>query len=171
MRVALIGAVVLGVLSAFYDFVWAHFDVRHKVLNGLVHGMTLLSVLGLVLGWPSGRTVAALGGGAVAGLLAAGSFYAFYPLLGYLWAIVAAWVVMWLLFACLEAWLAGRPLANGEVVLRGGIAALLSAAAFYLVSGMWTDHTVPPNYLRNAAYWTFAFFPGLVALLYRNKGA
>ena len=58
MRVALIGAVVLGVLSAFYDFVWAHFDVRHKVLNGLVHGMTLLSVLGLVLGWPSGRRAA-----------------------------------------------------------------------------------------------------------------
>ncbi len=169
MLVALVGAIVLGVLSAFYDFLWAYFDVRHSVINGLVHGMTLLSVLGLVLGWPSGRRVAGLVGGAAAGLAAAASFYAFYPLLGYLWAIVAAWIVMWLLFAGLEAWLGGRSLTDGQAVLRGGLAALLSAGAFYLVSGMWTDHSVPPNYFRSALYWTFAFFPGFAALLWRER--
>ena len=52
MATALIGAIVLGVLSTFYDFLWAHFEVRHKAVNGLVHGMTLLSVAGLVLAWP-----------------------------------------------------------------------------------------------------------------------
>jgi len=171
MRVALVGAVVLGVLSAFYDFLWAQFNVDHTVINGLVHGMTLLSMAGLILGWPSGRRGAGLLGGAASGLVAAASFYLFYPLLGYLSAIVAAWIVMWLLFAGLEAWLRGGSLTDGQVVLRGGIAALLSAGAFYLVSGMWTDHSVAPNYLRNVLYWSFAFFPGFAALLYRSKGA
>ena len=169
MVVALFGAVVLGVLSAFYDFLWAHFEVGHKAINGLVHGMTLLSVAGLVLAYPTRRWAAGLGGGATAGLLGAASFYAFYPVLGYLWGIVAAWGVMWLLFAALEAWLRRAPAANANVLLRALLAAVLSGAAFYLVSGMWTDHNSPPNYLRNAAYWTFAFFPGFAALLWRER--
>ena len=168
MLIALVGAIVLGLLSTFYDFLWAHFEVRHKAVNGLVHGMTLLSVAGLVLAWPSRRLAAGLGGGAVAGLIAATSFYAFYPLLGYLWAIVAAWMLLWLLFGALEAWLRRAPIASTSVLLRGLTAAVLSGAAFYLVSGMWTDHSTPPNYLRNLASWTFAFFPGFAALLWRQ---
>ena len=156
---------MLGVLSTFYDFLWAHFEVRHKAINGLVHGMTLLSVAGLVLAWPQRRLAMGLAGGATAGLLAAASFYAFYPVLGYLWAIVAAWMLLWLLFGALEAWLRRAPIASTPVLLRGLTAAVLSGAAFYLVSGMWTDHSAPPNYLRNFASWTFAFFPGFAALL------
>jgi len=167
MTTALVGAIVLGVLSTFYDFLWAHFEVRHSVVNGLVHGMTLLSVAGLVLAWPR-RAVAGLAGGAAVGLLAAASFYAFYPLLGYLWAIVAAWMLLWLLFGALEAWLRGAPPVSAPVLLRGVVAAALSGAAFYLVSGMWTDHSAAPNYLRNLASWTFAFFPGFAALLWRQ---
>jgi hypothetical protein len=169
MLIALAGAIVLGVLSTFYDFLWAYFDVRHKAINGLVHGMTLLSVAGLVLAWPTRRLVAGLGGGATAGLLAAASFYAFYPVLGYLWAIVAAWMLLWLLFGALEAWLRRAPVASTSVLLRGVTAAVLSGAAFYLVSGMWTDHSAPPNYLRNFASWTFAFFPGFAALLWPRR--
>jgi hypothetical protein len=167
MATALVGAIVLGILSTFYDFLWAHFEVRHKAINGLVHGMTLLSVAGLVLAWPTRRLAAGLGGGAVAGLIAAASFYAFYPLLGYLWAIVAAWMLLWLLFGALEAWLRGAPILESPVLLRGVTAAVLSGAAFYLVSGMWTDHSAP-NYLRHLASWTFAFFPGFAALLWRR---
>ena len=110
MLIALAGAIVLGVLSTFYDFVWAHFEVRHKAINGLVHGMTLLSVAGVVLAWPQRRLATGLAGGATAGLLAAASFYAFYPVLGYLWAIVAAWMLLWLLFGALEAWLRRAPI-------------------------------------------------------------
>ena len=171
MIIALAGAIVLGVLSTFYDFLWAHFEVRHKAINGLVHGMTLLSVAGLVLAWPARRLAAGLAGGAIAGLVAAASFYAFYPLLGYLWAIVAAWMLLWLLFGALEAWLRRAPVANGSVLARGLLAAVLSGAAFYLVSGMWTDHSAPPNYLRNLASWTFAFFPGFAALLWGRASA
>ena len=170
MLTALAGAVVLAVLSTFYDFVWAHFEVRHNAINGLVHGMTLLSVAGLVLGWPVRRLGAGLAGGAIAGLVAAASFYAFYPLLGYLWAIVAAWMLLWLLFGGLEAWLRHAPVGTGPVLVRSLIAAVLSGAAFYLVSGMWTDHSAP-NYFRNFASWTFAFFPGFAALLWGRASA
>jgi hypothetical protein len=168
MITALVGAIILGVLSTFYDFLWAHFAVRHKVINGLVHGMTLLSMAGLVLAGPARRAIAGLVGGAVVGLVAAASFYAFYPILGYLYSIVAAWMFLWLLFAALEAWLRGTTILDAAVLFRGLTAAVLSGAAFYLVSGMWTDHNAPPNYLRNLASWTFAFFPGFAALLWRR---
>ena len=55
------------------------------------------------------------------------------------------------------------------MLLRGLRPRVLSGAAFYLVSGMWTDHSAPPNYLRNFASWTFAFFPGFAALLWRRR--
>jgi hypothetical protein len=165
MLIALAGAVVLGVLSTFYDFLWAHFEVRHKAINGVVHGMTLLSVAGLVLAWPMRRWQAGLLGGAVTGLFGAASFYAAYPLLGYLNALVAAWVVMWIAFSTLETQLR-RERVGTEAAIRGLAAAALSGVAFYLVSGMWTDHSAPPNYLRNVASWTFAFFPGFAALLW-----
>ena len=98
MATALVGAIVLGALSTFYDFLWAHFEVRHRMVNGLVHGMSLLSVAGLVLGWPVRRYVMGVVGGALAGLMAAASFYAFYLVFGYLGGILAAWALLWLLF-------------------------------------------------------------------------
>ena len=165
MLTALAGAVVLGVLSTFYDFVWAHFEVRHKAINGLVHGMTLLSVAGLVLAWPQRRVAAGLAGGATAGLHRRGVV---------LRVLSPARVPVGdrrRLDAAVAALRRARgvarhaPMASGAVLARGLTAALLSGAAFYLVSGMWTDHSAPPNYLRNFASWTFAFFPGFAALL------
>jgi hypothetical protein len=167
MMTALVGAIVLGALSTLYDFVWAHFEVRHKAIYGLIHGMTLLSAAGVVLAWPARRLVAGLIGGAVAGLIAAASFYAFYMVFGYLGGILAAWMLLWMLFGALESRLRG--VASGrESLVRGMAAAVLSGIAFYFVSGIWTDHGAPPNYLRNFASWTFAFFPGFAALLWRR---
>ncbi len=134
---------MLAALSTLYDFIWAHFEVRHRVVNGLVHGMTLLSVAGLVFGWGARRPTAGIVGGAAAGLVAAASFYALFPLLGYLGGIIGAWMLLWLLFAALDAWLRRQPVRSREVVARGAIAALLSGVAFYLVSGMWTDPQQP----------------------------
>jgi hypothetical protein len=170
MTTAFVGAIVLGVLSTLYDFIWAHFEVRHRAVYGLIHGMTLLSVAGLVLAWPARRYAAGLIGGAIAGLIAAASFYAFYMVAGYLGGILAAWMLLWLLFGTLEARLRGeRP--GRESLVRGLAAAVLSAAAFYFVSGIWTDHSGPPNYLRNFASWTFAFFPGFAALLWKGTAS
>ena len=166
MTTALVGAIVLGALSTFYDFLWAYFEVRHTAVYGLIHGMTLLSVAGLVLAWPVGRYAAGLAGGALAGLVAAASFYAFYTVFGYLGGIIAAWMLLWLMFATLEHQLRGAPPRGLRFLARGLAAAVLSGAAFYLVSGIWTDHGAPPNYLRNFASWTFAFLPGFTALLH-----
>lgn len=168
MLIALAGAVLLGLLSTLYDFLWAHFEVRHQAINGIVHGMSLLSVAGLVLAYPTRRWLAGFVGGALAGLIGAVSFYAAYPLLGYLYALVAAWMVMWIAFSTLATWLARAPIGT-ETAIRGLAAAVFSGVAFYLVSGMWTDHSAPPNYLRNFASWTFAFFPGFAALLWRRQ--
>jgi hypothetical protein len=166
MLTALSGAIVLAVLSTLYDFVWAHFEVRHKAINGVVHGMTLLSVAGLVLAWPVRRWLGGLLGGALTGLIGAASFYAAYPILGYLNALVAAWMVMWIAFSTLATQLR-RERVGTVTGIRGLAAAVLSGVTFYLVSGMWTDHSAP-NYLRNFASWTFAFFPGFAALLWRR---
>ncbi len=77
---------------------------------------------------------------------------------------------MWLLFGALEAWLRRAPIGTRDRADREGWQRpLLSGVAFYLVSGMWTDHSAPPNYLRNFASWTFAFFPGFAALLWRQR--
>ena len=100
------------------------------------------------------------GGGAIAGLLAAASFYAFYPC----WDTSGPSSRPGCCCGCSSArsrrgcgtrrWPADRS-------ARGLTAAVLSGGAFYLVSGMWTDHSAPPNYLRNVASWTFAFSRGL----------
>ena len=160
----------LGVLSTFYDFLWAHFEVRHKAINGLVHGMTLLSVAGLVLAWPQRRLAAGLAGGATAGLLAAASFYAVLSAarvsLGDRRGVDAAVAALRRARSVVAA-RAHRE--QRPVLIRGLAAAVLSGVAFYLVSGMWTDHSAPPNYLRNFASWTFAFFPGFAALLWPQR--
>lgn len=167
MTTAIVGAIALGALSTLYDFIWAYFEVRHRTVNGLVHGMSLLSVAGLVLAWPTRRYVAGVVGGAVAGFLAAASFYAFYTVFGYLGGILAAWMLLWVMFGLLEARLRGAGPGAASLV-RGLAAAILSGAAFYLISGIWTDHSGPTNYLRNFASWTFAFLPGFAALLWRR---
>ncbi len=163
---ALVGAVLLGALSTLYDLVWALWIPRHRTIYGLVHGMTLLSAVGGVLGWRAGRTGIGLAGGALAGLLSAASFYVFYRGLGYLGAMVAAWMLLWLLFALLDVRLWRRTRMWGEVAVRGLVAALVSGVAFWLISGIWTEHRPEgPNYAWNFACWTFAFLPGFAALL------
>lgn len=165
---ALGGAVLLGGLSTVYDAVWAAWIPRHRMIYGLVHGATLLSVAGGVLGWHGGRIGWGLAGGAAAGLLAAGSFYvAAYAGFGYLGALIAAWVVLWQLFAVLNAQLtAGIRHDARSAGVRGLSAAVLSGAAFWLISGIWTGHSPEgPNYAWNFACWTFAYFPGFAALL------
>ena len=111
------------------------------------------------------RLAVGLAGGATAGLLAAASFYAFYPCSG----TSGRSSPRGCCCGCSSALSRPgcvAPLWQTARSVRGLLAAVLSGAAFYLVSGMWTDHSTPPNYLRNLASWTFAFFPGFAALLW-----
>jgi hypothetical protein len=162
---AALGAVLLGVLSTAYDFAWAMWIPRHRPLYGLVHGMTLLSAVGAVLGWRVRRPLVGLVGGAIAGLVAAAAFYAMAPLLN-ISAMFPAWMLLWLMFASLDNVLHGRPAVSMEMLLRGGAAALLSGTAFWAISGIWLNHSPGgPNYAWNFLCWIFAYFPGFAALL------
>ena len=165
------GAVLLGALSTAYDFAWAIWIPRHHPMYGLLHGMTLLSAVGAVLGWRVRRPFVGLVGGGIAGLAAAAAFYAMAPLL-HMSAMYPAWMLLWLMFAALDSVLHGRPAVSMEMLLRGGAAALVSGAAFWAISGIWLRHDPDgPNYAWNFLCWTFAYFPGFAALLFTRTDA
>jgi hypothetical protein len=165
---ALVGALVLGALNTFGDFLWARFVSRHTAMLGLAHGTILLLALGLYLGVLRKRWALGAIGGAVVGLLAAASFYAIAPLLG-MSAMFVSWMALWIGFAFLDARLRGGAPPR-ETLVRGVLAAIFSGLAFYSVSGIWTRHDPGgPNYAWNYLCWTVAFLPGLVALVVSPK--
>jgi hypothetical protein len=78
-------------------------------------------------------------------------------------------MLLWICFGLLEAVLGGGKSASAAI-FQGVIAAVLSGAAFYAISGIWTNPSPHgPNYLRNFASWTFAFFPGFTALFWTKR--
>src|SRR5688572_23947257 len=98
----LAGALVLAALSTLGDYVWARFVPAHRAVFGLAHGTLLLLALGLYLGVLRGRAAFGALGGAAVGFLAAASFYALAPAMGY-GAMFASWMALWLGFAWLDA--------------------------------------------------------------------
>jgi hypothetical protein len=165
---ALAGALVLGALSTLGDWVWAAFGLRHRAVAGLAHGTLLLLAQGLYLGGLRGRPAAGAAGGALVGLLAAASFYALAPLLGYS-AMFASWMGLWVGFGFLDARLRGSD-SWREPLARGVAAAVGSGLAFWAISGIWLHpHPDGPRYAYNFACWTIAFLPGFAALLVRAR--
>ncbi len=114
---AVVGALLLGALNTFGDFVWARFISSHRAVFGLVHGTLLLMAVGLYLGVLRGRPAFGAVAGATVGLLAAASFYALAPLLGYS-AMFVSWMALWIGFAFLDARLHGGA-APRETLLAG----------------------------------------------------
>jgi hypothetical protein len=167
---AVVGALLLGALNTFGDFVWARFISSHRAVFGLVHGTLLLMAVGLYLGVLRGRPALGALAGAALGLLAAASFYALAPLLGYS-AMFVSWMALWLGFAFLDARLRDRA-APRETLLRGVLAAIGSGIAFWAISGIWLRPAPGgPRYAYNFACWTVAFLPGFLALLLRARPA
>lgn len=165
---ALAGALLLGALNTFGDFLWARFVSQHKAVLGLAHGTILLLALGLYLGVLRKRWALGAIGGAAVGLLAAASFYALARLLG-MSAMFVSWMALWIGFAFLDARLRGGAPPR-ETLVRGILAAIFSGLAFYSVWGIWTRHDPGgPNYAWNFFCWTVAFLPGLVALVVSPK--
>lgn len=164
---ALLAAALLGIVSTFGDFVWANWQLRHRMWYGLAHGAVICLCIGAVIGARSGKLAAGMAAGPVVGLLAAGTFYALAPALGYS-AMFPAWMLFWLCFGALQARLGDRRI--GPAVTRGLVAAVLSGIAFYLVSEMWTrPPRGGPDYPRFFLNWTFAFFPGFAALFWATE--
>jgi hypothetical protein len=162
VRDAVAGALLLGLVMTFGDFFWSALHLPHKVAYGIAHGAVMCGCLGLVIGWRAGRMAAGLIAGPLIGVAAALTFYGLVRVLGYIGAMLPAWMLFWILFAVLQQRLAKNGTAQ-QTALRGVAAAVLSGLAFYLISGIWTKHG-PPDYTVNLASWTFAFLPGFLVL-------
>ena len=132
LAAALLGALLLGLLSTLGDFAWARFVPAHRAAYGVAHGTLLLAAVGLYLGALRGRPARGVLAGALVGLLAAASFYVLAPLLGYA-AMLASWMALWIGFALVDARLRGGAPAR-EVVVRGLAAAVGSGLAFWAIS-------------------------------------
>jgi hypothetical protein len=71
-----------------------------------------------------------------------------------------AWMGLWVGFGLISG------SAIRISVARGVVAAVLSGAAFYAISGIWTrPGPGDPDYLYHYLCWTVAFLPGFLALL------
>jgi hypothetical protein len=160
---AVIAAAVLGVISTLGDYVWAVMHIRHRVIYGLVHGAVICLFIGAAIGAREGRIGRGIAVGPLIGVLAAALFYVLAPWLRYS-AMFPAWMFFWICFAVLQFYLRGEG-ALGIAIARGVVAAVLSGAAFYAISGIWTRPSPGgPDYLRNLWSWTVAFLPGFAAL-------
>jgi len=167
---ALVGALVLGALSTLLDFAWARLSLPHRAVFGLAHGTLLLLALGPYLGTLRGRPWHGSVAGALVGLLAAASFYALAPLLGYV-AMFVSWMALWIGFALVDARLSGAP-GSRAALARGLVAAVASGLAFWAISDIWLAPSPGgPRYAWNFACWTLAFLPGFAALLVPARGA
>ncbi len=163
--------VFVALVATLGDYIWFEFGVRHTAINGVIHGAVLLLAVGMVLGQQRGEIIRGSIGGILAGVAGALAFYAVSNAMGYLGALVAAWVFMWIVLAAVSAWLHGRLLRLGEWIVPGLMAAAGSGVAFYLVSGIWTDPVrgQTRNYLWHLAAWTIAWAPGIIALTWPRR--
>ncbi len=169
LRPSLAAAGVLGLLSTLGDWIWARFIPDGAVLPGVIHGVLVFLILALILGLAAKSRTALrrlLLSLPIAGLLLAAAFYPLAHVLGYLGALLATWIAMWLTLALLQRWARDHTEAVQRALLRGLVAAVASGLAFWAVSGIWTDPTIQTSYLLRVVYWTFAFFPGFLALLW-----
>lgn len=162
----LIRPLVVALVATIGDFIWFEYGVRHTTMAGVVHGAALLLAVGVVLGHAAGATARGSLGGIAAGVAGALAFYAVAGPFGFLGALIASWAFMWVVLAAINAWLRGGISRFGEWLVRGAVAAVASGTAFYLVSGIWTDHAPDGgrNYLWHLIAWTIAWAPGLSAL-------
>ncbi|MFQ5527321.1 MAG: hypothetical protein ACE5GX_13795 [Thermoanaerobaculia bacterium] len=174
LRDAFVAAVVLGAFSAVADWVWARYIPNGAVVPGVVHGVVVFVLLAIVVG----RAARAPGAAKrllltlpIAGLLIAAGFYPLAYGIGYLGALLVAWIAMWLALALLRRRARGGNENVARSLLRGVLAALASGLAFWAVSGMWTDPAAHTSYLLRFAYWTFAFLPGFLALFWGQRRA
>jgi hypothetical protein len=128
---ALVGSLLLAVLSTAADYVWFLDIPQHQVLSGSIHGAVLFAALGLYLGWRKGKAAVGLIGGLLSGVMAALSFYALAPIGGYNMMLVS-WLLLWIMLAGLQTYLDGR--LNVPKALARGVVTAVAAAR--LVDGL-----------------------------------
>ena len=164
---AVIGSLLLAVLSTTADYVWFLNIPGHQVSSGLIHGATLFTVLGAYLGWRKGSIGAGIVGGLLSGLVAAGSFYVLAPFGGYN-VMLVSWLLLWIMLAALQTYLDGH-FDIAKAIGRGIITAVVAAVGFGVVLFQlyrgWPPATFPA--FTHFIAWTVAYLPGLYVLLKR----
>lgn len=166
----LVGILLVAAVATAGDYVWYSFGVEHSMWAGIVHGVVLLTAVGLVLGVARGNAVRGLPLGAIAGLGGALSYYLYIAIMDprtYGTAIPAAWVTMWFLLAALDGrWLRTPRREWSGIAVRGLAAALFGGVAFYLVmQTLWgRAPATGRSYALQFAAWCAAWAPGLLAL-------
>ncbi len=164
---ALIGSLLLAVLSTVADYVWFLNIPQHQVSSGMIHGSVLFAALGGYLGWRKGRAVIGAIGGLLSGMLAALSFYALAPIGGYAMMVVS-WVLLWVMLAALQTHLDGRldvPKAIGRGLLTSLAAGVGFAVVLFQLYRGWPPVEFPM--FRHFVAWSMAYLPGLWVLLKR----
>ncbi len=164
---AVVGSLLLAVLSTIADYVWFLDIPQHQVTSGSIHGATLFAAIGAYLGWRKGKLAIGALGGLMSGLIAALSFYVLAPIGGYNMMLVS-WLILWILLAGLQTYLDGR--LDMARALGRGIATSIAAAVgfgvvlFQLYRG-WPPETF--SFFKHFVAWAMAYLPGLWVLLKR----
>jgi hypothetical protein len=167
MTPAVVGSLLLAVLSTIADYVWFLDIPRHHVLSGAIHGASLFAALGAYLGWRKGKLGAGALGGVLSGTIAALSFYALAPIGGYSMMLVS-WLLLWIMLAALQTYLDGR-LDLARAIGRGVITSVVAAIGFGVVLFQLYRGWPPASFpvLTHFIAWSMAYLPGLYVLLKR----
>src|SRR5215203_3461939 len=164
---AVVGSVLLAVLSTIADYVWFADIPQHQVSSGMIHGAAVFALLGLYLGWRKGKALAGAIGGLLSGTIAALSFYALAPIGGYSMMLVS-WLLLWIMLATLQTYLDGD-LNIVRGLTRGVITAVVAALGFGVVLFQLYRGWPPPtfSFVTHFVAWVIAYLPGLYVLLKR----
>ena len=164
---ALVGSLLLAILSTAADYVWFLNIPQHQVMSGAIHGSTLFAALGLYLGWRKGKAGIGALGGLLSGLVAALSFYVLAPIGGYSMMLVS-WLILWVMLAGLHTYLDGR-LDLAKAIGRGIITSIVAGLGFAVVLFQlyrgWPPDTF--SFFKHFVAWSMAYLPGLYVLLKR----
>ena len=162
---ALIGSMLMAVLSTVADYVWFLDLPRHQVASGMIHGSVLFAALGGYLGWRQGKAGVGAIGGLLSGMLAALSFYVLAPLGGYSMMIVS-WLLLWIMLAALQTHLDGR-LNMPKAIGRGSATSIAAGLGFAVVLFQLYRGWPPAEFplVRHFIAWSLAYLPGLYVLL------
>jgi len=164
---AVVGSLLLAILSTAADYVWFLNIPQHQVLSGAIHGSTLFAALGLYLGWRKGKAGIGALGGLLSGLVAALSFYVLAPLGGYSM-MLASWLILWIMLAGLQTYLDGRfdlAKAIGRGIITSIVAGLGFAVVLFQLYRGWPPDTF--SFFKHFVAWSMAYLPGLYVLLKR----
>src|SRR6185436_14242252 len=107
MSRAILGIVFVAAVATVGDHLWFAIGLRNQATAGSAHGALLLGSVGLVLGWLSGRVLAGLLTGILAGIGGALAYYALAAAMTgrgmNITAMVAAWCAVWIVLAICDA--------------------------------------------------------------------